>query len=155
MYFFVVRTRKHPGEALAEVGKESHAHHGIRHEIKKMETVGVHDIIEKIGERGAEPAGEVVNEERILIRAGLSKIGRDDVRGQMPCRLCPPQRPEVVLEVDLIDRRGEEGKLRSKRRQLALRHLLLPDVLGHSLALTGFGCHGGRERGEEYGAMGD
>ena len=73
----------------------------------------------------------------------------------MPRCLPPPQRLEVVPEVDRIDRRGEEGKLYPKRRQLALRHLLLPGVLGHSLALTGFGCHGGRERGEDSGAMGD
>ena len=69
------RAGKHSGKALTEVGKEGHARHGIRREIKKVEAVGVHEIIEKIGERGAEPAGEVVNEERIPIQAGLSKIG--------------------------------------------------------------------------------
>ena len=47
------RARKHSGKALAEVGEEGHACHGIRREIKKMEAEGVHDIIEKFGERGA------------------------------------------------------------------------------------------------------
>ena len=89
------------------------------------------------------------------IRADLGKIGGDDVHGRMPRRLRPPQRPEVVPEVDRINHRGEEGKLRLTHRRLALRHLLLLGVLGHSLALTGFGCHGGRERGEESGAVGD
>ena len=84
------RAGKHSGEALTEVGKEGHARHGIHHEIKKMEAVGVHDIIEKIGERGEEPTGEVVNEEGILIRASLSKICGDDVRGRMPRHLRPP-----------------------------------------------------------------
>ena len=77
----------------------------------------MHDVIEEIGERGAEPAREVVNKERIPIRADLGKIGGDDVRGRMPRRFRPPpQRPEVVPKVDRINRRGEEGKLHPKRR---------------------------------------
>src|SRR4051812_7737052 len=73
----------------------------------------------------------------------------------MPHRLRPPQRLEIVLEMDRIDCQGEEVKLHSPHRKLALRHLLLSGVLGHSLALTSFRCHGDRERGEESGAMGD
>ena len=77
----------HPGETLAEVRKKSHARHGIWSKIEKVEAVGVHDVIEEIGERGAEPAGKVINKEGVLIRAGLGETGGDDARGRMPRRL--------------------------------------------------------------------
>ena len=46
---------KHSGEALTEMGEKSHARHGIWSEIQKVEAVGVHDVIEEIGERGQSP----------------------------------------------------------------------------------------------------
>lgn len=49
------RAREHPGEALAEVGKESQARHGIRRKIQDMEAVGVHDVVEEVRERGQSP----------------------------------------------------------------------------------------------------
>jgi hypothetical protein len=133
------RVGEHSGEALAKVSKEGHARHDVRREIKEMKAIGVHDIIEKIGERGAKATGEIVNEKGVPIWASLSKIGGDS----SPPRLHPPQGPEIVPEVDRINRRRKEGDLRPKRRHLALRHLPLPGVFGHSLALAGLGCHGG------------
>ena len=55
------RAGKHSGEALTEMGEEGHARHGIRRKIQKMEAVGVHDVVEDIRERGAEPAREEVD----------------------------------------------------------------------------------------------
>ena len=49
------RVGMHPGEALAEVRKKSHARHGIWSKIQKMEAVGVHDVIEEIREGGQRP----------------------------------------------------------------------------------------------------
>ena len=46
------RAREHSGEALTEMGKKSNARHGVWSEIYKVKAVGVHDIIEEIGERG-------------------------------------------------------------------------------------------------------
>ena len=136
------RAREHPGKALAEVGKESHARHGIRREIQKMEAVGVHDVVEEIRERGAEPAREEIDEEGVPIWAGLGEIGGDDARGRVPRRLPPPQGQEEVLEVDRIDRRRKVGELHQLHRRLTLRRLLLPGILGLSLAPAGFGRHG-------------
>ena len=44
----------------------------------------MHDVVEEIRERGAEPARKVIDEEGIPIWANLGKIGRDDVRGKVP-----------------------------------------------------------------------
>ena len=67
------RAGEHSGKALAEVGKESHARHDIRRKIQKMEAVGVHDIVEEVRERGAEPAREEIDEKGVPIWAGLVK----------------------------------------------------------------------------------
>ena len=83
------RAREHPGKALAEVGKESHACHGIRREIQKMEAVSVHDVVEEVRERGAEPAREVIDEEGVPIWAVLGKIGGDDTCGRVPVVYLP------------------------------------------------------------------
>ena len=144
----------HPGEALAEVREKSHARHSIRSKIQKVEAVGVHDVIEEIGERGTEPAGEVVNKEWIPIWGGLSAIGGDDVCGWMPRRLsprlAPPQGLEAVPELEHIDRRGKVGGLRPLHRQRTLRWLRRPGIFGHSLALGRFGSHGGcKKQGAE------
>ena len=72
----------HPGKALAEVCEKGHARHDIRSEIQKVEAVGVHDVIEEIGERGAEPAGKVINEEGVPIRpASVKPAGMMRVAG--------------------------------------------------------------------------
>ena len=84
------RVGMHPGEALAEMGKKSHARHGIQSEIQKVEAVCVHDVIEEIGERGADAAGKVINEEWVPIRAGLGEIRRDDLAG------CPVVSPAIL-----------------------------------------------------------
>ena len=94
-------------------------------------------------ERGAEPAGEIVDEERVPIWTGLGEGGRDDACGRVPQHLPPPQGPEHVLEGERIDHRGEEGALHPHLHQLALRRLLPPGVLGHSIALAHLGRHGG------------
>ena len=47
-----LRAGMHSGEALTEMGEKGHAHHGIWSEIQKVEAIGVHEIIEEIGERG-------------------------------------------------------------------------------------------------------
>ena len=124
------------------MGEEGHARHGIRRKIQKVEAIGVHDVVEEVRERGAEPAREEINEEGVPIWAVLGKISRDDARGRMPCRLPPPQGQEEVLEVDRIDCRREVGELRPPHRRLALRRLLIPGILGRSLAPAGFGRHG-------------
>ena len=49
------RAGKHSCEALAEMGKKSHALHDVWSEIQKMEAVGVHDVIEEIREWGQSP----------------------------------------------------------------------------------------------------
>ena len=49
------RAGVHPDEALAEMCEESHARHDIRGEIQKAEDVGVHDVLEEIGEGGQRP----------------------------------------------------------------------------------------------------
>ena len=43
---------EHFSEALAEMGKKGHACHGIWSEIQEVESIGVHDIVEEIGEGG-------------------------------------------------------------------------------------------------------
>ena len=129
------RAGKHPSEALREMGEKSHACHGIWSEIQKVEAIGVHDVIEEIRERGAEPAGEVINEEGVPIRAGLGETGGDDARGRVPLRLAPPQGLKVVPEVDRVDCRRRVGELRPPCRQLALRHLLPPASLATPLPL--------------------
>ena len=84
------RAGVHPDEALAEMGKEGHAHHDIWSEIQEAEAIGVHDVLEEIREGGIEPAREIVDEEGIPIWAGLGEIGGDDARGRVPRRLPPP-----------------------------------------------------------------
>ena len=49
------------GEALTEMGEESHARHNIWSEIQKAEVIGVHNIVEEIGEGGTEPAGKIID----------------------------------------------------------------------------------------------
>ena len=66
------RAREHSGKALAEMGKEGHARHGVRRKVEEMEAVGVHDVVEEIRERGAEPAGEVIDEEGVPIWPDVS-----------------------------------------------------------------------------------
>ena len=46
------RVGEHPGKALTEVGKKSHARHGIWGKIHEVEAEGMHDVIEEIGEGG-------------------------------------------------------------------------------------------------------
>ena len=150
------RVGMHSGEALAEMGEKIHARHDIWSKIQKVEAIGVHDVTEEIREGGAEAARKVVDEERVPIWAGFGEGGGDDARGRMPRRLAsrfaPPQVLEVVPEFDRVYRRWEIGVLRPPHRQPALRRLLLPGVLGHSLASTGLGCHGGcGKRGIEDG----
>ena len=67
------RAGEHSGEALAEMGEEGHARHGIRREIQEIEVVGVHDVVEEVRERGAEPAREEIDEKGVPIWAGLVK----------------------------------------------------------------------------------
>ena len=43
------------GEALTEMGKQSHTRHNIWSKIQKVEAKCVHDIVEEIGERGQRP----------------------------------------------------------------------------------------------------
>ena len=45
----------HSSEALAEMGEEGHARHGIQRKVQKMEAVGVHDIVEEIKDGGQSP----------------------------------------------------------------------------------------------------
>ena len=61
---------------------------GIKSNIWKP--VGVHDVVQEVGERGAEPAGEVINKKGIPIGAGLGESSRDDACGRVPRRLPPP-----------------------------------------------------------------
>ena len=109
----------------------------------------------KKSEKGAEAAGEVVNEEEIPIWASLGKISGDDTRGRMPrrlsCRLHTPRDLEVIPEHGHVDRRGEKGELRPSRHELALRLLRRPGIFGHSLAFGGLGRHGGCEKQEGIG----
>ena len=49
------RVGMHPGEALAEMRKKSHARHGGWSEIQKVEAIGMHDIVEQIREGGQRP----------------------------------------------------------------------------------------------------
>ena len=46
------RVGMHSGKALAEMGENGHARHGIWSEIQKVEVVGVHDVTEEIREGG-------------------------------------------------------------------------------------------------------
>ena len=57
----------HPGEALTEMCEQGHACPDIRCKIQNMEAIDVHDVVEEVGERGVEPAGEVIDKERIFI----------------------------------------------------------------------------------------
>ena len=81
------RAGMHSGKALAKMGKEGHARHGVRHEVQKVEAVGVHDVVEEIRERGADPTGEIVDEEMVPSWTGLGAGSGDDARGGMPRRL--------------------------------------------------------------------
>jgi len=73
------------------MGKESHARHDIRREIKKVEAEGAHDIVEEVRKGGgAEPIGEVIDKQGIPIGAGLGESSRDDACGRVPRRLPPP-----------------------------------------------------------------
>ena len=56
------RIGDHPGEVLAEVGKDGHTRHDVRHGIQMMEAEGVHDVDEEIQKWGAEPSVEVIDE---------------------------------------------------------------------------------------------
>ena len=87
------RVGKNSGEALIEVGEQSHARHDVWSKIQKMEAKCVHDIVEEIGERGAKAARKIIEEERVPIRGGLGAIGGDDTRGWMPRRLPPSCTP--------------------------------------------------------------
>ena len=90
------RVGMHPGETLAEVREKSHARHDIWSKIQKVEAVGVHEVTEEIREGGTEPAGEVVDKERVPIWGGLGAVGGDDARGWMPRRLSPVFTPTGV-----------------------------------------------------------
>ena len=46
------RVGVHPGEAYIQVHEGSHARHDIWSEIQKVEAVGVHNVVEEIGEGG-------------------------------------------------------------------------------------------------------
>ena len=83
----------HPGKTLAEVREKSHARHDIWRKIQKVKAVGVHDVVEEVGEGRTEPAGEVVDKERVPIWGGLGAVGGDDARGWMPRRLSPRIHP--------------------------------------------------------------
>jgi hypothetical protein len=63
-----------------------------------MKAIGVHDIIEKIRERGTKATGEIVDEKGVPIWTGLGKIGEDDARGRMPRRLPPVFAPHRGLK---------------------------------------------------------
>ena len=88
------RVGVHAGEALAEMREKGHARHRIRSKIQEAEAKGMHDVAEEIGEGRTEPAGKVVDEERVPIRAGFGEGGEDDARSWMPhrpaSRLAPP-----------------------------------------------------------------
>ena len=100
----------HPDEALAEMGKEGHARHGIWSEIQEVEAIGVHDVLEEIGEGGTEPAGEVVDEEGVPIWSGLG-AGRDDARGWIPIVPPPVFTPHRALKNSRsLDTSTVEGK---------------------------------------------
>jgi hypothetical protein len=55
------------GKVFAEMRKTSHSQHRIQCEIKKVEIVGVHDIIEELRKRRAKPTPEICGREGILI----------------------------------------------------------------------------------------
>jgi hypothetical protein len=55
------------GKVFAKMSEDRHAHYGVRREIKKMEAVCVHNIVEEIGERRTESAIEISNEEGISV----------------------------------------------------------------------------------------
>ena len=92
------RVGVHPGETLAEVREKSHACPSIWSKIQKVKAVGVHAIIEEVREGRTEPAGEVVDKERVPIWGGLGAIGGDDARGWMPRRLSPRLHPHRGLK---------------------------------------------------------
>ena len=78
------RAREHSSEALIEMGEEGHVRHGIRRKIQKMGAVGVHDVVEEVRKRRAEPAREVVDEEGVPVWDGLAKSA-----GPMCVARCP------------------------------------------------------------------
>ena len=84
----------------------------------------------------------------------LGKGGGDDARGRMPRCLPSPQGPEHVPEDERVDRRGEEGVLRSKLHQLALLRLLASVVFGRSLTLACLRRHGNWEGMKDRGQWG-
>jgi hypothetical protein len=71
-----------------------------------MEAICIHDVIEEVGERGAEPAIKISDEERIFIWAALSKIGKYR-RGSMSTHSSPPHVcipfNQISLVVDRLD----------------------------------------------------
>ena len=67
------RTGKHFGEALAEVGKESHARHSIRRKIQKMEAVGVHTSLKKSEKGGQSPQEKKLTKKGYRFGSALAK----------------------------------------------------------------------------------
>ena len=62
------RAGHHSGETLAEMGEIRQVHHGIRRKIQQVEAESAHDVVEEVGKRGAEPAEQKVDEERVPFR---------------------------------------------------------------------------------------
>jgi hypothetical protein len=109
-----------------------------------MEAVRVHDIIEEIGERRAEPTVEVSNKEVISVRSAFGTRTWNHASCGVSLRLLRPHALVPVLQGSRIERRSKDGELLPHLHQLALRDIGLCLL---ALAFASFGRHGGCEDG--------
>ena len=95
-----------------------HCQNSIGGEVEEAETVGVHNIAEKLRERRAEPTVEEQGEERISIWSHFPINSWKYPRARMRSRLCRPE--EVVILPQLL--RGKfGGKIARSFRSAASR----------------------------------
>lgn len=129
--------RDYSGKILAKMREDGHARRGIRREIKKLEAIREHDIVEEIRERGTEAAIEVIGKEVIFASATPGRSWTHAgcrVSFRLPC----PHGPISLLQCVRIKHRGEDDVLLPHFRQLALR-----DNGFRLFALACLGRHGG------------
>ena len=74
-------------KVFAEMCENCHGQNGIGGEVKEAEPVGVHNVVEKLRERRAEPAVEEQGEERISIWSRFPSGGWKYLRARMRSRL--------------------------------------------------------------------
>src|SRR3990170_20775 len=114
------------------MSEDIHTHYGVRCEVKEVEAVCVHNIIEEVRERGAEPAIEISGEEGISVWSAFGGRTWNHMSRGVSLRLPRPHALVPALQSSRIERRSEDDVLLLHLHQLALQdagfHLLALDL---------------------------